>query len=143
MTSYASLLQAASRLDANWRWPHFTLAELACRCQGRYCHGSYWHDPEFLDGLEALRARIGKPIRINSGHRCALWNAHIGGAPRSQHKQIAADVCLAGHDRDTLFSAAQSAGFTGLGCGQNFLHIDRRARPARWFYPGSLALWKT
>jgi hypothetical protein len=30
--------------------------------------------------------------------------------------------------------AAHAAGFRGFGFGQTFLHLDTRARPARWFY---------
>ena len=92
--------------------------------------------------LEGVRAEMGAPLLITSGHRCRGWNAAVGGAPLSQHKSIAADVVLSGHDRFALLAAAERAGFTGFGLARTFLHIDRRARPARWFYPGSEALWK-
>ncbi len=130
-------------LNTDWRWPHFQPAELACRCGGRFCGGEYWHDPSFLDGLEIVRARIGRPLIINSGHRCDLWNAAIGGAPLSRHKQIAVDIALAGHDWIELRDAARGAGFTGLGLARTFLHMDRRSRAAHWYYKGSEALWRT
>lgn len=138
----------ADRSDAiiritHWRWPHFSIPELACRCGGRFCAGEYWHDPDFLDALEALRARAGRALIVTSGHRCALWNAAVGGAPASQHKRLAVDIALAGHDRHALLEAAVSLGFTGLGLARTFLHLDRRARPARWFYRGSESLWQT
>ncbi|MEL6210487.1 MAG: D-Ala-D-Ala carboxypeptidase family metallohydrolase, partial [Pseudomonadota bacterium] len=76
-----------------------------------------------------------------SGHRCDLWNAAVGGAPRSQHKKIAADIALAGHDRHKLKAAAERAGFSGLGLARTFLHVDRRCGPAQWFYKGSEAVW--
>ncbi|NBC21332.1 MAG: hypothetical protein GVY06_09885 [Alphaproteobacteria bacterium] len=120
---------------ADWRWPHFAATELACNCAGRYCTGRYWHDPAFLDALEDLRARAGhRPLIISSGHRCAQWNAAVGGAPRSLHKTIAADILLSGHDRERLEAAARAAGFTGIGLAARFIHLDRRARPARWTY---------
>ena len=128
---------------SDWRWPHFSIAELACRCRGRFCAGEYWHDPAFLDALETLRAEIRKPLVINSGHRCAQWNAAVGGAPASLHKTIAVDIALVGHDRHVLLAAAEQCGFTGLGLARTFLHLDRRGRPARWFYSGSRALWQT
>ena len=140
---FQTITDAGNRLGARWRWPHFTLAELACRCGGRFCGGAYWHDPVFLDGLEQMRALAGRPLVIASGHRCAGWNAAVGGAPLSRHKQIAADIRLAGHNRFALLAAAEQAGFIGLGLARSFLHVDRRARPARWFYPGSETLWKT
>ncbi|MDE2182897.1 MAG: hypothetical protein KGJ78_07740 [Alphaproteobacteria bacterium] len=112
-------------------------SELACPCCGEVC---FW--PPALDSLEALRRRLGAALRITSGHRCALHNARVGGAPLSQHKRLAFDIALAGHDRVHLAAAARAAGFTGFGFGQTFLHLDRRARPARWFYGNrSKALW--
>lgn len=134
--------EAALEALTDWRWPHFSPAEFACRCRGRYCTGRYWHDPGFLDALEALRAEAGhRPLSINSGHRCDLWNAAIGGAPLSRHRRIAADIALKGHNRRRLLRAAIACGFTGLGLGRTFLHLDRRACPSRWYYPRSHALW--
>ncbi|WP_233350594.1 D-Ala-D-Ala carboxypeptidase family metallohydrolase [Henriciella barbarensis] len=117
------------------------MRELSCRCGDRFCSGQYWHDPDFLDALEDMRARVDRPLVLTSGHRCAGWNAAVGGAPLSRHKQIAADIQIAGHSREALLDAAVGAGFTGLGLGRSFLHVDRRARPARWYYPGSERLW--
>jgi len=139
---FASPTAARAHL-AEWHWPHFTARELACKCAGRYCAGEYWHDPAFLDALEALRREAGgRALVINSAHRCAQWNAAIGGAPRSMHKTIAVDISLDGHDRQVLLNAARETGFTGFGLARSFLHLDRRARPARWFYPGSYSTWQ-
>ena len=139
---YATRLQARRALGSDWRWPHFSVAELSCRCGGRFCRGEYWHAPVFLDGLETMRVLMGAPLIINSGHRCMGWNAAVGGAPLSMHKTIAADIRLSGHDRWQMVSAAEAAGFSGIGYGRTFLHVDRRARPARWTYPGAKTLWK-
>ena len=127
---------------AGWRWPNFTPRELACRCGGRFCAGAYWHDPDFLDALEALRAAIGRPLVVNSGHRCEGWNAAVGGAAQSMHLTIAVDLALAGHDRFALLNAAERLGFTGVGFGKSFIHLDRRAVPARWYYTGSERSWQ-
>jgi hypothetical protein len=138
------LIDCVSDFDAaGWRWPHFVPRELACHCGGRFCRGEYWHDPDFLDALEALRAAIGQPLVINSGHRCALWNTHVGGAAHSMHRTIAVDIRLAGQDRFALLKQAEATGFIGFGLGPNFLHLDRRAKPTRWFYPGSADAWRT
>ncbi|MEC7291128.1 MAG: D-Ala-D-Ala carboxypeptidase family metallohydrolase [Pseudomonadota bacterium] len=133
---------ARHALIDRWRWPNFAPEELACRCAGRFCAGAYWHDPVFLDRLQDLRQRMGAPIQITSGHRCALWNAAAGGAPRSQHKRIAADIALRGHDRMRLLDAATAAGFGGIGLASTFLHLDGRTRRATWFYEGSRELWQ-
>jgi hypothetical protein len=127
----------------DWRWPHFSRAELSCRCAGRFCRSSYHHDPAFLDALEALRALAGRPLVIVSAHRCAQWNAFVGGAALSRHLGMAVDISLRGHDRHALRAHAQACGFTGFGLGRSFLHLDRRERPAVWFYPGSEQQWQT
>lgn len=43
--------------------------------------------------LEPVRAKIGRPIVITSGYRCAKLNAAVGGVPKSYHtKGMAADI---------------------------------------------------
>ncbi|MBU6297513.1 MAG: hypothetical protein KGJ79_15395 [Alphaproteobacteria bacterium] len=119
-------------MSALWnaaRWPHFMPREIACRCCGEI---AVW--PEALDALEALRVAVAAPLVITSGHRCALHNARVGGAPLSLHKRLAFDVALKGHDPARLAMAARAAGFSGFGFGQTFLHLDTRARPGHWFY---------
>lgn len=140
---FESIGAARASLEARWRWLNFSIAELACRCAGRFCGGAYWHDAEFLDALQTLRDEIGRPFVITSGHRCAQWNAAVGGAPNSRHKTIAVDISLTGHDRFALRDAAKRIGFTGVGLGKTFIHLDRRVRSARWYYKGSYSLWQT
>ena len=130
-----------------WRWRWFAPRELACRCAGRFCAGEYFHDPEFLDALEGLRADLDRPLQITSGRRCRLHNAAVGGAPLSMHaRAIAADVSVAGWDdeaRGALLTRAAARGFTGFGFARSFLHLDRRSRPAEWDYgQGGLRRWK-
>lgn len=129
--------------DALWRWPHFTARELACKCR-KHCRGEYFHDPDFMDGLERLRAAAGRPLVITSGRRCDKHNTAVGGASRSQHKlRIAADIGLAGHDLAALARAALKAGFTGIGFGRTFLHVDQRTENrVGWNYASNAkAVW--
>ena len=125
-----------------WRWPHFSAKELACKC-GKHCRGEYYHDPDFLDHLEALRAEVMQPLKITSGRRCDRHNTAVGGASRSQHKlAIAADISLTGHMRQLLARAAVKVGFTGIGFGKSFLHVDQRESRVGWNYtPDAAALW--
>jgi zinc D-Ala-D-Ala carboxypeptidase len=134
------LFPDASKFDAkDWRWPHFSARELSCDCN-RYCEGEYYHDPAFLDALEAMRAIVG-PLKINSGHRCRRHNKAVGGARASMHvRAMAVDISLAGHDRKILALAARKAGFRGIGYGRTFLHVDLGARRA-WTYPGAMPAW--
>lgn len=122
-----------------WRWPHFTAKELSCHCR-KHCKGEYFHDPRFLDALEAMRREVG-PLTIRSGHRCQAHNAAVAGVQNSYHtKAIAADIAVTDKNRARLLQAAVNAGFTGLGYGRSFLHVD--LGPARaWTYPGALGFW--
>ena len=111
------------------RWPDFSARELACPCCGELCVLE-----RALDAIQRLRDALAAPLVIDSGHRCALHNARVGGAPLSQHKALAFDVRLDGHDPMALRAAARATGFTGFGYANTFLHLDVRARPAHWFY---------
>lgn len=120
------------------RWPNFSPTELACR----HC-GETYNWPEFLDKLQALRSDIERPFHIFSGHRCALHNARIGGAPLSQHLKLAVDISLVSHDRHKLAARAKAHGFKGFGYYSYFLHLDL-GRSRHW-YGGEKAkqLWQT
>ncbi|MCR9196726.1 MAG: D-Ala-D-Ala carboxypeptidase family metallohydrolase [Hyphomonas sp.] len=134
---------AQSALSGVWRWPNFRISELACRCDGRFCAGAYWHAPDFLDRLQKLRDLCGRPLRVSSGHRCPQWNAAVGGAPLSRHKQIAVDILIHEHDRAALKAQAEAVGFTGFGLARHFIHLDLRARRTVWYYSGSKHLWQS
>ena len=121
-----------------WPWPSFTRAEMSCR----HC-GEGYHWPAFMDALQQARDISGRAFHILSAHRCALHNARIGGAPLSQHLRLAADISLRGHNRRALMQACKSAGFTGFGYYQSFLHIDL-GPPRKWYGgPKAKTLWQT
>ncbi len=103
-----------------WRWPNFTPAEIASNGDG-----SVLINADAMDKLQLLRDLIGRPLIINSAYRDPIYNAKVGGAPLSMHKQGRAfDIALRGHDRRQLARAAQAAGFTGFGYYNTFLHVD-------------------
>ncbi len=59
--------------------------------------------------LQPVRDRIGMPIRVTSGYRCAALNALIGGAKNSQHMTgEAADLVCA--DNQLLFDTIRDSG---------------------------------
>lgn len=138
--------------EGGWRWPHFTPRELACKCH-RYCAGEYFHDPVYLDKKTALRGIVGRPLVTNSGRRCALHNAAVGGARNSQHRlKTADDLAVASWppaDRRKLLIGVHALDFGGVGYGLRFLHLDNRplkanGNPAQWDYqPGGMAKWKS
>ena len=110
---------------------HFNEDEFRCRC----CNGlpSGGINPELIIKLEQLRQRVGKPLIINSGYRCARHNRAVGGAPRSQHVLgTAADVSARRIGVDLLVNEAEKVGFGGIGRYRNFVHVDVRPGKARW-----------
>lgn len=104
-----------------WTWTNFTPQELSCK----HC-GEYYHDPASLDALQALRNAWGKPLVINSAHRCAAHNRAIGGAKASRHLRIAFDCRCPATEQQAFAAAAEKAGFTGIGTypSKGFVHVD-------------------
>ncbi len=117
---------------------HFSKAELSCPCCGVCVLTA-----ELLIALEELRSQTG-PLKINSGYRCVKQNTKEGGAKSSEHVAgKAADVSCPKNLTLAQFYAmadkipAFKNGGIGVypkGAGQNtdFLHVDTRAKRARW-----------
>lgn len=130
-------------MSDDWRWPHFTRTELACR----HC-GAFKMDDAFLDRIEHLRALFAKPMPVSSAYRCPEHNARVSSTgpdgPHTTGKAI--DILVAGSDADRLLGLAYGLGFTGKGVSQKgrrearFIHIDDLAngpgcpRPTIWSY---------
>ena len=122
-----------SDFKGDWRWRHFSAAELSCN----HC-GEYFHDEKTLDALQKVRETVARPVVVNSGHRCVTHNKAVGGAAASEHLKIAIDIKARGHDRQALLKACQDAGFQGIGFYKTFLHVDMGA--ARTW--GDRGLWR-
>jgi uncharacterized protein YcbK (DUF882 family) len=109
--------------------PYFKRSEFACKCG---C-GLDTVDTTLLKDLELIRAHYGRPVTINSGCRCAAYNASIGGAEKSQHVQCrAADIVVDGVSPAKVHELAEEMGVGGLGFYDTFTHIDSRSGRARW-----------
>ena len=115
---------------------YFKKSEFACKC-GKYCDG---YPAEIDMGMvkiaDEIRARIGRPISINSGLRCKTHNANVGGVSNSQHLLgKAADLgCPIGWTPSQMASIAESImGNTGgIGIYTWGIHIDTRSAKSRW-----------
>lgn len=120
----------------SWLWKSFSPQEVACPC----C-GEIYNDVISMNAIQEVRNIIGKPILLNSAHRCGIHNAKVGGAPMSMHKKLAFDISLRNHDKYELLEACKRVGFKGYGYYQTFLHVDM-GRPRFW-YSGDIArkLW--
>ena len=106
--------------------------EFFCKCDKKNC-GAVPVKPEVIAKLNAMRAEYGYAMAINSGSRCEYWNSKIGGVPSSQHlKGNAVDIRAVGIGKYRLLELALKHGFTGVGIGQTFIHLDIREIAAVW-----------
>ena len=75
--------------------------------------------------LQPLRNLYGKPMRINSGYRCAELNQAVGGVPTSQHRKgEAADMAC--QSPRTLLNVLKKSGldFDQAILYPTFLHLS-------------------
>jgi uncharacterized protein YcbK (DUF882 family) len=113
---------------------HFSRREFECKGHGHRGHRAHavFVSAHLVQHLEKLRAIVGKPLRILSGHRCAWWNARVGGARASQHVRGTAADIPQGY---ATVAQAEQAGFVGIGIkAGSAVHVDLRDKPARWHY---------
>lgn len=112
---------------------HFAASEFACHHCG--CGADKIH-PRLIALLEELRKNIGgKPLHVNSGYRCPIHNANVGGASNSQHMHgTAADIATpAGMNFEQFAWYVKQLPFDGIGFyppiekgGASFIHVDVR-----------------
>ena len=107
----------------------FDREEFRCQCGGKYCNG-FPNEPHeaTVRFADAIRKRVGKPIRVNSGLRCPTWNSIQGGVANSNHMTGGAmDLgCPAGVTPAEMKQAAEDVmGNTGgIGIYDWGIHID-------------------
>ncbi|MGW8177367.1 MAG: YcbK family protein [bacterium] len=102
---------------------HFTRMEFLCPC----CKKEDM-DEDFVYRLDRIRTSVGRPLIVNSGWRCAKYNASkkVGGKKNSAHLiGRAADIRMVDSGLRFLFyEMARDLGFNRFGVGTNFIHID-------------------
>lgn len=65
---------------------YFTREEFRCKCGGKYCNGFPAEPQEgMVRAIDNVREHFGKAIIPNSGVRCKVHNANVGGASNSRH----------------------------------------------------------
>lgn len=111
---------------------HFNREEFKCKCGN--CNFDTV-DYELVRVLESIREYFDSPVTINSACRCARHNANVGGVPKSKHLYgIAADIVV----KHTIpayiqeYLKATCPEKYGIGCYNDFTHIDVRQKKARW-----------
>ena len=131
---------ATDNLNTGTFWDdirYFTREEFKCKCGGKFCDGYPVDiDMNMVKIADKIRAKIGKPITINSGLRCKTHNANVGGVSNSQHLLgKAADLgCPAGCTPTQMASIEEEImGDTGgIGTYPWGIHIDTRSTKSRW-----------
>lgn len=101
---------------------NFWHSERRCKCGCGY----EVDRPELIERLERARKLFGAPIVINSWCRCEKHNEREGGVDSSAHVNgWAVDIrCGASRTRFNLRKALLAAGFTRVGTGKTFMHVD-------------------
>ena len=122
----------ANKLSAN-----FTSSEFDCKGSG--CCTSTKVDEALVNYLQKIRDHFGKPVKINSGYRCATHNKKVGGATSSRHATgQAADIKITGIAPAEIAKYAESIGVLGIGLYEtdtdgHFVHIDTRTTKSFWY----------
>ena len=113
------------------KYPNFSKSEFDCQETGENDM-----QPRFLEMLQSLRDRYGKPMTITSGYRSPNHSTERKKAKPGTHAQgIAADIYVTGPDKYRLVKLAFEYGFTGIGIDKSFIHLDAsRDRCAIWSY---------
>lgn len=65
---------------------YFTREEFRCHCDGKYCNGFPAEPQEkMVRALDNVRSHFGRAFSPNSGVRCPVHNANVGGVSNSRH----------------------------------------------------------
>tara|TARA_R110000744_G_C19079629_1_gene531125 strand:+ start:274 stop:630 length:357 start_codon:yes stop_codon:yes gene_type:complete len=84
-------------------------------------------DCDFLEKLQRAREITDIPFKINSGYRTIEHNSTLENSkPNSSHlKGLAVDIsCTDSRSRFFIVTSLLEAGFTRIGVGSSFIHVD-------------------
>ena len=111
---------------------HFKVREFQCSDGSR----PVFISQTLADLLEAIRQRIGRPLRIRSGYRTVSYNATVPGSSKtSKHCMgLAADIKADGIKPRQLYNIACEllGDHGGAGLYRWGVHVDVRAEKSRW-----------
>lgn len=106
----------AERLSQN-----FSRIEFECGCNCGFDNIS----PLLIEKLQQLRDELGRPVRINSGCRCASHNEEVGGASASSHLGgFAADIDCSSNDARMRIIPVVCRLFRRVGVYDRWVHVD-------------------
>jgi len=112
----------------NIECPNFKSDEFKCKCGCGLANPS----PRLLIRLNKFRRFLGEPVHITSGSRCLDHNRSIGSKDTSSHVPKGENDYTDASDIETknsaqrfrFLQAAHAAGFTRIGFGKGFIHLD-------------------
>ena len=116
-------VQRGGRLSVNFRFSEF-------RSKG---NGDIRVRRELVEGLEAVRSAVGKPLSLVSSYRDPAHNRKVGGVSNSRHLYGEA-VDISGNYGLTLARARSLRKFTGIGYyarNNRVRHLDVRGLPSK------------
>lgn len=116
--------------------PNFDSNELRCKCGCGQCK----INDRFVERLQLLRYKVGKPVIVTSGYRCPTHSVRVGGSYNDAHTHgIAADIYVNGLSSIELARIAEDLHFGGIGIIDNkCVHVDIRDENGCGFtYPNS------
>lgn len=123
-------------------YKYFKLKEFDCKHKNCKDKNSMKH--EFIMQLDHARELAKVPFKINSGYRCKekqryLFENKISSKEISSHqKGIAADIrSRSSRNRSAILDGLIRAGFTRIGIGKTWIHVDNdplKARRVTWLY---------
>ena len=96
-------------------------------------------EPSLVEMLDTARGLAGLPFIISSGKRTKAQNEKAGGVEDSAHLQgYAVDLVFKTSDaRWKMINSLFKAGFTRIGIGENFIHVDNdpsKPKQLIWHY---------
>ncbi|MCB5270528.1 MAG: D-Ala-D-Ala carboxypeptidase family metallohydrolase [Candidatus Cloacimonetes bacterium] len=122
--------QASDYLTYPTTGPYYA-SEFKCRCNGKYCTDNKISS-RLISLLNESAKSLGK-FPVNSGYRCYLYNAAVGGKSSSYHTRgLAADLAIPKSMQAKACQVFKQLGFKGFGFYNTFLHVDLRSYHATW-----------
>ena len=130
-----------SKNDTSQLTTNFRISEFHCKGENCNCETTL-HDLELSNYLQKIRDHFGHPVYINSGYRCEIHNAAVGGVTNSFHRKgMAADISVEGVAPSEVAKYAESIGILGIGLYETaedgyFVHVDTRTYKSFWYGQG-------
>lgn len=118
------------RLSKNFKSTEFD-------CHGNGCCEKTLIDEDLVDILQKVRDHFDTSVNVNSGYRCEVHNANVGGASKNSYhtKGMAADIDVKGVHPVIVARYLDSLNVNGrIGCytyndsGSGFVHVDVRGK---------------